>query len=344
MRFMKRTRHAAIPLQVEQLEPRTAPALIATQITPSLLAPTLTPAEVDTLLMRAAAATTSDDAIVVVVDRSGNILGVRVEGNVSTSITSDPATLDFAIDGAAAEARGAALFSSDAAPLTSRTVGFISQSTITQREVQSSPYSIDPTVAGPGLVAAVGTGGHFPPGINDTPPVDLFEIELTNRDGTVTSSGLPYGIDAANVIPGTAIPVPGMSYAETIQDPAFGKTASRGIGTLPGGIPLYFDGALVGGIGVFFPGKTGFATEENSSLSATFDPSKPDRTLEAEFIALAAAGGSSGAGFPVGTLGGVAPLPGFDLPFDRIDLNGITLNRLRTRQFCHWPGRSWQWH
>src|ERR1700674_1896757 len=98
MRLMKKPRYAS-PLRVEQLEPRMAPALIATQITPALVAPTLTPAEVDTLLMRAAAATTSDDAIVVVVDRSGNILGVRVEGNVSTSITGDPATLDFAIDG-----------------------------------------------------------------------------------------------------------------------------------------------------------------------------------------------------------------------------------------------------
>jgi uncharacterized protein GlcG (DUF336 family) len=313
---------------VEQLEPRLAPALIASQIAPALTAPTLTPAQVSVLLQRAAAATSSDDAIVAVVDRAGNILGVRVEGNVSPTITGDPATLDFAIDGAVAEARGAALFSSDAAPITSRTVGFISQSTITQREVQSTPYITDPSspLSGPGLVAAVGTGGHFPPGINDTPPVDLFEIELTNRDGRVNASGLPYGIDPANVIGGTAIPVPGKSYAETIADPVFGMTSSRGVGTLPGGIPLYDQGELVGAIGVFFPGKTGFATEENSSLSATFDPTKPDLTLEAEFIALAAAGGSSGAGFPVGTLAGVPPLPGFDLPFDRIDLNGVTLN------------------
>ena len=52
----------------------------------------------------------------------------------------------------------------------------------------------------------------------------------------------------------------------------------------------------MGGIGVFFPGTTGYASEENSSLSATYDPSKPDLSLEAEFIAFAAAGGSSGAG------------------------------------------------
>ena len=48
--------------------------------------------------------------------------------------------------------------------------------------------------------------------------------------------------------------------------------------------------------------------------------------MEAEFIALAAVGGSKAAGFQIGTIGGVPPLPGFDLPFPRIDLVGITLD------------------
>ena len=43
-------------------------------------------------------------------------------------------------------------------------------------------------------------------------------------------------------------------------------------------------------------------------------------------MAFAAAGGSTAAGFPVGALGGVPPLPGFDIPFGRIDLVGITLD------------------
>jgi hypothetical protein len=73
---------------------------------------------------------------------------------------------------------------------------------------------------------------------------------------------------------------------------------SRGIATLPGGIPLYKNGILVGGIGVFFPGTTGTATEMNSSLSTTFDPSRLDRSLEAEFIAFMAAGGAPQLGFP----------------------------------------------
>jgi uncharacterized protein GlcG (DUF336 family) len=320
-------------LTLEELERRLAPALIASQI--PLTTPTLTAAQVNQLLQRAAAATSSDDAIVAIVDRGGNILGVRVEGGVSSSITSNPTTLGFAIDGALAEARTGAYFSSDAAPLTSRTIQFISQSTILQREVDSSPNNPDPTLAGPGLVAPIGIGGHYPPGINNTPLVDLFEIELTNRDGMVSMGPggelVPYGINPADIPAGNLLTASGIAYGQAIMtpadqtNPAIPKPTSPGIGTLPGGLPIYEYGELVGGIGVFFPGKTGFASEENSSLNVNFDPTKPDRSLEAEFIALAAIGGSSGAGFPVGSLGGVPALPNFDLPFDRIDLAGITL-------------------
>src|SRR5262249_45591998 len=68
-----------------------------------------------------------------------------------------------------------------------------------------------------------------------------------------------------------------------------------------------------------------FASEENSSLSADFNPTKPDRTLEAEYIAFAAVGGIPGQA-PIGTLGGVTPVTGIGLPSGRIDLVGITLD------------------
>jgi uncharacterized protein GlcG (DUF336 family) len=332
----------AVPL-IEPLEDRTAPALIASQIPLASLPPlTLTKGQVKQLIQRAAAATSSDDAIVAVVDRMGNILGVRVEGNVSPIITSNTTLLNFSIDGAVAEARTAAFFASNAAPLTSRTIQFISQSTVTQREVNSNPDLMDNTspLYGPGYVAPIGVGGHFPPGVSFTPLVDLFGIEHTNRDNLVshpTNGSAPvaltgrFNIDPAFVPPGQSL-TPPLSYADTILSPADQSNhtlfhpPSRGIGTLPGGIPIYEDGILVGGIGVFFPGTTGYASAENSSLSADFNPNLPDRSLEAEFIALAAVGGSSAAGFPVGTLGGIPPLPGFDLPGGRIDLAGITLD------------------
>src|SRR6185369_13202372 len=92
------------------------------------------------------------------------------------------------------------------------------------------------------------------------------------------------------------------------------------------GIPIVKNGTVAGGIGVFFPGKTGYATEENSSLSTTFNPAKPDRSLEAEYIAFAAAGGSSALNFSIQGINGVPKPAGFDLPAGRIDLVGITLD------------------
>src|SRR5579883_568043 len=101
-------------LEVERLEDRRLPAFIASQLPLTTLPPlTLTTSQVNTLLQRAAAATSSDDAIVAVVDRAGNILGVRVEGNVSQTITSNQLLTDFSIDGAVSLERTAAFFSSN---------------------------------------------------------------------------------------------------------------------------------------------------------------------------------------------------------------------------------------
>jgi uncharacterized protein GlcG (DUF336 family) len=286
----------------------------------------LSTSDVNQLLDRAAAATPGDNAIVALVDRNGDIVGVRVEGNVSPLVTGNLQTLTFAIDGAVAEARTGAFFANTQAPLTSRTVEFISQSTITQREVDSSPDITDQNSPqyGPGLVAPVGIGGHFPPRIAFTPQVDLFEIELTNRESGVNEpNGNIFNVPSQYIPSGVVFPQTASWGVVTGKLPT---AQSRGIGTLPGGIPLYKNGTLVGGIGVFFPGSTGYASEENSSLSNTYDPSKPDLSLEAEYIAFAAAGGSSMAGYQIGTIAGVPPVPGFDLPFGRIDLVGITLD------------------
>jgi uncharacterized protein GlcG (DUF336 family) len=310
--------------------------------------------QVATLLQRAAAATASDDGIVAIVDRGGRVLGVRVEGHVDPAITSDTHKLVFAIDGAIAEARTGAFFASNQAPLTSRTIQFISQTTITQQEVESDPSIPDPNspLKGPGFVAPIGLGGHFPPGVPHTPQVDLFAIEHTNRDTTIHlgPSGIPGGPDSVtlperfNVNP-AFIPANIPANEHLAPPDSYGfisgremNALPRGIGTLPGGIPILLNNVVVGGIGVFFPGKTGFSDEENSSLSSNFDPTKPDRSLEAEYVAFAALGGTMD--FPIGDLGGIAPvlnpdgtvatrLVGANLPNGlgaaRIDLVGITL-------------------
>ena len=298
----------------------------------------ITEADVEALLRRAAAASASNDAIIAIVDREGDILGVRVEGGVTIV---DPQTLVFAIDGAVAKARTGAFFSNSTAPLTSRTIRFISQSTITEREVESNPSIQDPnsTIRGPGFVAPIGVGGHFPPGVQNTPHVDLFRIEHTNRDsiihpgpdsikGTADDIPLPSRFNVPNVfIPAGKEMNPPESYGfESGVNP---DAQSRGIATLPGGIPLFKNGILVGGIGVFFPGPDGFATHEQGFVPGTGQTAEKRtnaaRVLEAEWIAFAAAGGSSDAGARVGTLNGEPNVAGYNLPSGRIDLAGITL-------------------
>jgi uncharacterized protein GlcG (DUF336 family) len=334
-------------------------------------------AEVEQLLQRGAAASASGDAIIAVVDRSGRILGVRVEGDALAQIPDEP-TLVFAIDGAVAKARTAAMFSNGdptngtLAPLTSRTVRFISQSTVTQREVESSPNvdggsaaaALASTGRGPGFVAPIGLGGHFPPDIPFTPLVDLFGIEHTNRDsnlhpgpdgvkGTADDIDLRtttdvmgrergrFNIDPAFVPVGHELFAP-ESYGHAENSNRLPDAQSRGIATLPGGVPLFRDtngdgvgDTLVGGIGVFFPGADGFASHEQAFVpgvgQSTFERTNAPRVLEAEYIAYAAAGGSLSAqrfgiaGAKIGAIGGVAPVSGLDIPFGRLDLVGVTL-------------------
>ena len=314
-------------------------------------------------------ATASNDAIIAIVDRSGRILGVRTESEVVSMYSGRDDELIFAIDGAVAKARTAAFFSNEEAPLTSRTIRFISQSTITQREVQSNPNDLNSksTLRGPGFVAPIGTGAHFPPVIANTPPVDLFAIEHQSRDssvlagfdgisGTTDDEKMTWRFDASPEF----IPEDAKAFLQTFPD-SYGfqsgrllTSQSRGIATLPGGMPLYKKQVvdvilenkvvghetklvLVGGVGVFFPGPDGFASYEQNFVPAsdrgTAGPqSNSDRlnapkVLEAEFIAYFTAGGTIvGPGAtPVTEFEGAAPVCDFAMPSGRIDLVGITL-------------------
>ena len=317
--------------------------------------------EVETLLERAARVTSSEDAIIAVVDRSGRILGVRVERGVDAALQSDPDKLAFAIDGAVAKARTAAFFSSNAAPLTSRTIRFISQSTITQREVESAPLHEDVRYRGPGLVAPIGVGGHFPPEVAFTPQVDLFAIEHQSRDSR-RHAGLDgvksdrpgsddfFATSRFNADP-QFVPSEADEFFKTFPE-SFGEQSGtsplatpRGVGTLPGGVPLYKDATtgginLVGGIGVFFPGEDGFATHEQNfrhqselggAVQSEASRTNAGKVLEAEAMAFFAASGRGLVG-PSAFLrdlrpvtASLPPLNNFVMPISRIDLVGITL-------------------
>ncbi len=308
--------------------PTTDPGLLGYD--PSNAGDLLTTSDVQSLLQRAAAAVNRNDAIIAVVDRNGTILGVRVESGVAPQITTNTTNEVFAIDGAVSLARTGAFFGNNQAPLTSRTIQMISQTTITQREVQSTPDVPDPggnsTLYGPGFVAPVGIKGHFPPGIMFTPQVDLFDIESTNRDTISPTTGTRFNVPSTYIPAGVNLVAP-ESYGQVTG--ILPSAQSRGIATLPGGIPLYKNGVEVGGIGVFFPGTTGYATEENSKLNTPllYNPRKPDLSEVAEYMAFVAAGGSKVAGVPMnGPINGAPALPDFTLPFGRIDLAGITLD------------------
>ena len=295
----------------------------------------LTTSDVQALLERAAASADVNNAIIAVVDRNGTILGVRVESGVSPLITQNKANLVFSIDGAVSLARTGAYFANDTAPLTSRTVQMISQTTITQREVESNPDVPDPngnsTLYGPGFVAPVGIKGHFPPGIMFTPQVDLYDIEGTNRDILSAATGTRFNVPSQYIPSGGNLVAPESYGVVTGMLPS---AQSRGIATLPGGVPLYKKQpngqlALVGGIGIFFPGTTGYATAENSTLNTPLLRNKHqvDLSQVAEYMALVAAGGSASVGLSLnGPVNGAPALPGFTEPFGRIDLAGITLN------------------
>jgi uncharacterized protein GlcG (DUF336 family) len=319
----KRKRRAGTKrlLRFESLEPRLP---LTAMYGPD---PVLTTALVQDLLNRASAADKNQTAIIAVVDRGGDILGVRVENGVTFSSAAERV---FAIDGAVAEARTGAFFSSnlpDGSPLSSRAVQFISQSTITQREVDSSPESTNPTTQGPGIVGPIGVGGQFPPGIQNTAVPDLFAIETTNED-TITSPG------RFNVAEPAGLNAP-ISYGEASG--VLPSTQPRGIGTLPGGVPIYEQvggvSYCIGGIGVFFPGPNGYASYEQNNLPGTGqtqaqrENSQLDQ--EAEWMAFAAVGGSAGAGLSVGAINGAAALPAsFNIPFSPggISLAGITVD------------------
>lgn len=231
-------------------------------------------AEADGLARSAAQALDETRMTVAVVDRLGRPLVVYQK----------PGTPAADADRAVGLARTGAFFSNDQAPLSSRTVRFIS-------------------------------GVHFPPGVERTPNAALYGIENTNRGCDLRVAFLPkQSVPPARSVvhggpcdatcdtgcdtgcgtgPVTGKPQPGDSHGGVpVHDPA-------AVAVDPGGIPVYRGTSLVGGIGVYAPN------------------APPDH---AEFAALAAAIGAAPALGPVPDPlpdPGVVFIDGVRLPFVR---------------------------
>jgi uncharacterized protein GlcG (DUF336 family) len=173
----------------------------------------LTAADVTALTQAAAQAADPNTMVIAVVDRAGNILGVYRKPSAPALAVGSFSTQVDTNELAVSLARTAAFFSNDQAPLSSRTVRFIS-------------------------------GIHFPPGIVNTPNAPLYGIENSNRGCTLST----------NYIAGQSLP-PARSIggAATGLGIATGKADvndSDSTAVNPGGVPLFRNGSLVGGVGV----------------------------------------------------------------------------------------------
>jgi uncharacterized protein GlcG (DUF336 family) len=187
--------------------------------------PQLTVDEVRKIVQIAATSISDPSAVVAVIDRAGRPLAVYKRPGASNSD----------VERALALARTGAFFSSDQAPLSSRTVRVLG-------------------------------GIHFPPGVRNTPSSDLYGIELTNRgcDFNVTyNPGKDYPV--YRTIDGTK---PGMG----IGTGKFDLFDSRPDLVDPGGFPIYKNKRNAGGIGVTvaMPGNFGTQTPPAQVTAAEY--------------------------------------------------------------------------
>jgi uncharacterized protein GlcG (DUF336 family) len=140
------------------------------------------------------------------------VLGVFRTQNAPAMALGNFGQAQNANDVAVALARTAAFFSNDQAPLSSRTVRFIS-------------------------------GIHFPPGVMNQPPADLYGIENTNRGCTLINSPA----FQSKIPPSLAI---GAGFGLGVLTGKADLNDSNATAVNPGGVPIFYKNVVVGGVGV----------------------------------------------------------------------------------------------
>ncbi|MBI3665839.1 MAG: heme-binding protein [Acidobacteria bacterium] len=175
--------------------------------------PILTAGDVQSVVQRAAESLDSTAMVIAVTDRQGDVLALyRKPGAPPTAVGNFSMMVDTN-ELAVALARTASFFSNNQAPLSTRTVRFIS-------------------------------GIHFPPGIPFTPNAALYGIENTNRGCPVNADFIPgQEVPPARTIDRTR---PGLGIITGKAD--LNDSDSNAVN--PGGVPLFKQGQLVGGVGV----------------------------------------------------------------------------------------------
>ena len=152
------------------------------------------------------------DMTVAIVDRAGFVLGVFRTQNAPATATGNFGQVQDANEVAVALARTGAFFSNDQAPLSSRTIRFIS-------------------------------GIHFPPGVMNQPPADLYGIETTNRGCTLINDPTFQSKIPPSLALGGGFGLGVLTGKANIND-------SDATTVNPGGVPIFYKNVVVGGIGV----------------------------------------------------------------------------------------------
>ena len=253
---------------------------------------------------QSAAASVNDPVVIAVVDRAGHVLTVaRKPGAPVTGTGNFGATVD-ANDLAVALARTAAYFSNDQAPLSSRTVRFIS-------------------------------GIHFPPGVANTPSAALYGIENTNRGCTLDASLPGVGVPPSTALAGGV----GLGILTGKKD----LLDSDATAVNPGGVPLYKSGTVVGGVGVVAStpeiaefaalngagpagGPVGLPLPLPSPGAVLIDGVALPFVLQTTMPAGASAGTATGATVVAGTTGTSSPVPEGDLIAPHAGTGGLTVS------------------
>jgi uncharacterized protein GlcG (DUF336 family) len=179
--------------------------------TPTADVTTLSATDVGNIIQAGVSAVSPTTMVIAVVDRAGNVLALYRKPDAPATVTGNFGAQVSANDIAVNLARTGAFFSNDQAPLTSRTVRFIS-------------------------------GIHFPPGVANAANADLYGIENTNRGCTLSST-----LEAAGLKP--SLSTTG-GFGPGIITGKADLYDSDPTAVNPGGVPIYSGTTLVGGVGV----------------------------------------------------------------------------------------------